>query len=232
MLARNRSLTGKVVVAAFIGVSALAVTATGVTYAVTAVQGYKACATSHNRLVLADRHGQCAAKQTVVHLGQRGPAGAQGQRGPAGPVGATGATGTQGIRGVPGADGTGVGIARDFYSANNVALTISSTSDASSFTTAKAGHLFISKTIDELVPHCDSGPTTVFLVLDGTTRVPGTVIDSVADGTVLEGVALTGVTTDAVSAGAHTASIGLTCAGNQTGTFTRDGAAVAVIVLS
>jgi hypothetical protein len=81
------------------------------------------------------------------------------------------------------------------------------------FDTAIAGRLLVIKPAS-LSIGCNGGKAwNVWLVVDGD-PVPGSGIDSIPSGEFLYGLTLSGVTADQLSAGTHTAAVGVECSGS------------------
>jgi hypothetical protein len=91
-----------------VGAAAIALCASGVTYAATSSSGrsLKACVNSAGHLAVLSSKGKCPKKYTAVTFNTVGPRGAIGAKGATGPKGATGATGPAGAPGADGAAGS------------------------------------------------------------------------------------------------------------------------------
>jgi hypothetical protein len=128
----------------------------------------------------------------------------------AGPSGAQGPQGPQGSKGDQGALGPTEGGSSD----TTPALTRQLSFDASPFTTQHSGKTLVSKSISSLGVTCTGGVEWAAWLEVDNTRVPGTFVAGTASGSTLRALTLTGVTTDALAAGPHTASFATECIGN------------------
>lgn len=149
--------------------------------------------------------------------GAAGPRGERGEPGPAGPIGPTGPAGpTEGASTDP-LPGT-----------EHIDMTL----DATAFTTTRAGRLWVSKPISQLVISCSSGGFwDAFLVVDGV-RVPGEIVRFGHNGDTYPQITVSGVT-GGLAAGEHTAGVGVDCPigdGAHPNTYTA-GNGVSAIVL-
>ena len=119
---------------------------------------------------------------------------------PAGPPGEQGEPGERGAQGIPGPT---EGFGGDSFPGN---LPSEQVVDSDSFTTTRAGRLFLAKPISVARVDCSVGDYRIWLELrtDGVdTRVPGSVVDQIGDNVTLYGLQLIGVTSASVPAGEH-----------------------------
>ncbi len=132
--------------------------------------------------------------------------------GPPGPAGSQGAQGAQGPKGDRGDLGPTEGGSSDLPPLN---LSSEENNSQTQFTTTRAGKVLVAKTLSEISVSCSTGPWAIWLQVDGT-RVPGSIDSFNASGSTLHALTLTGVTSDVLAAGLHTASFGVDCiSGNE-----------------
>ena len=113
-----------------------------------------------------------------------------GPKGDTGPVGPTEGTAADGVSGP---------------------LTPEVTGDQDDFTTTQAGRLLVIKPVSRQSMICSAGtPWRMWLKVDGV-RVPGSVIVGLPSGVAQYAFTLSGVTSDPVAAGSHTAGVGIDC---------------------
>ncbi len=140
--------------------------------------------------------------------GDQGPAGAQGDQGPIGPTEGTSSNGAF----LPPADPE-------------------ETVESDDFDTATPGRLLVIKPVAGLSITCDTDKAwSVWLEVDGD-PLPGSGISSIASGEFLYGLTLSGVTTDPLPAGTHTAAVGVSCDSTISGGELNTNGGVSAVVL-